>query len=206
MRYLVNFDCWSARNGLRCSFPGQWARRVALPFFTVAFIVMLFLTCAAFLPASAPQAVFPVINEKIYVYPVIDSSSIESFQGWPSEKPLQDILLDNFRKMHRAMVIELRQREKYGLYEIVEDSLLANVRLSFVINRFQLTKDTLTFPVHMTVQRMTDKTRGEFSIKSSGKYRAKSRPKSDVHYLDILLADFRRNFPYRKISGLFYRH
>jgi hypothetical protein len=52
---------------------------------------------------------------------------------------------------------------------------------------------------------LADKTERSFPISAFGMYRAKSRPKSPVHYLDILLADFRRSFPYRKMSGVFYR-
>jgi hypothetical protein len=177
--------------------------RIVLP---AALAAVLLFSCTKFFITSAPQAKFPVVNEKIFIYPIIDSSSIDSFPGWPSEKAMQTVLLDNFLKLHRAMVMEFRQREKYGLYETVEDSSKAGVRLSFVIGHYQFTKDTLTFPVRMTMHRLNGNISESILMTCSGKYRAKSRPKSDVHYLDILLADFQRYFPYRKISGLFYRH
>jgi hypothetical protein len=57
----------------------------------------------------------------------------------------------------------------------------------------------------MTVRRLGDNVERSFSMSASGRYRAKSKPKSPLHYLDILIADFRRNFPYETFSGVFYR-
>jgi hypothetical protein len=161
--------------------------------------------CIPAMRQGKSNAAFPVVNEKIFLYPVADSSSLELFKGWPSEKPLQEILLRHFRKLDAALLFEFRKREKYGLYEIVEDSLRSSVRVAFVVGKFRADKDELAFPVRMTVRRLSDNAARAFSFESSGMYRAKSRPKSDVHYLDLLLADFRRHFPFQKAAGIFYR-
>jgi hypothetical protein len=189
--------------------PGEEARRLSplsgILFFSMA-LVVLFSNCIPAIRQSArAKAAFPVMNEKVFLYPVVDSSSLEFFEGWPSEKPLQDILRRHFKKLDGALLARFRQREKYGLYEMVEDSLLSSVRVAFVVGKFQFKKDTLTFPVRMKTQRLTDKTERSFFFSAVGRYRAKSQPKSAVHYLDMLLADFRRNFPFEKMSGVFYR-
>ena len=145
------------------------------------------------------------MNEKVYLYPVVDSSSIEDFEGWPSEKPLQDIIRSQLRKLDGALLAHFRQREKYGLYEMVEDSLLSSVRVTFVIGRFKSDQDELEFPVRMNVRRLADAAERSFAMSAAGRYRAKSRPKTTLHYLNILLADFRRHFPYETLSGVFYR-
>jgi hypothetical protein len=169
-----------------------------------AIAVVIFCGCIPLTRQTARSAAFPAMNEKIFLYPVIDSTSLEQFEGWPTDKPIQDILLLHFRKLDAALLFNFRQHEKYGLYEMVEDSLLSSVRVSFVIGKFAFSKDVLAFPVRMTIRRYTDNLTRSFSCEATGIYRAKSLPKSPVHYLDILLGDFRRHFPYDKMSGVFY--
>jgi hypothetical protein len=184
-------------------------KRFVIPFGIVALCTTLVVSVSSCIPvirqSARAAAAFPVINEKIFLYPVIDSSSLQDFEGWPADKSLQDILRKHFRKLDLALLAHFRQREKYGLYEIVEDSLLSSVRIVFSIGKFQFKKDAMTFPVSMKALRLTDKTERSFSFSAVGRYRAKSRPKSQVHYLDILLSDFRRNFPFEKMSSVFYR-
>lgn len=181
---------------------------VGLAYPRVIYLVSIFMFFCGCIPQLRQQkrtAAFPVMNEKIYLHAVVDSSSLELFDGWPREKPLQDLLLGQLRKLDGALLAHFRQREKYGLYEIVEDSMLSSVRVTFVVGRFECKTDEITFPVRMTVRRQTDTAGRSFSASAVGKYRAKSRPKSDLHYIDILLADFRRNFPFELFSGVFYR-
>ena len=168
-------------------------------------IFVFFCGCIPPIRQQARIVAFPVMNEKIYLNPIVDSSSLELFEGWPSEKPLQNLLRGQLRKLDGALLAHFRQREKYGLYEMVEDSLLSSIRITFVLGRFESTTDEITFPVRMTVRRLTDTASRNFSARAVGRYRAKSRPKSEIHYLNILLADFRRHFPYELFSGVFYR-
>jgi hypothetical protein len=189
--------------------PPKKARRVSISFGIVVLcstIVVILSSCIPALRQSArATAAFPVMNEKIFLYPIVDSSSLQDFEGWPADKSLQDILRKHFQKLDRAILFHFRQREKYGLYEIVEDSLLSSVRIVFTLGKFQFKKDALTFPVSMKALRLTDKTQRSFSFNAVGRYRAKSRPKSQVHFLDILLSDFQRHFPFEKMSSVFYR-
>jgi hypothetical protein len=150
-------------------------------------------------------AAFPVMNEKMYLYPVIDSSSLENFEGWPAEKPLQNIVRSHLRKLDGALLVNFRQREKYGLYEMVEDSLLASVRITFIIGHYKFNQDELIFPVRMIARRLVDNAEYGFTVSATGRYRAKSRPKSSLHYLTILIADLRRYFPYDLFSSVFCR-
>jgi hypothetical protein len=49
------------------------------------------LLCVCIPPANsiARRPAFPVANEKVYLYPAIDSSLLSRFSGWPSEASLQ---------------------------------------------------------------------------------------------------------------------
>ncbi len=166
---------------------------------------MLLCACIPPLRQSVHEAAFPVINDRLFLYPVIDSSSIDSMEGWPTDKPLQDLLRRNFRKMDNTLFAEFRRCEKYGLYELTDDSGGSNVRVSFVIGRFRLNKDTLSFPLRMTAWNPANNKDYSLTIDGRGLYRAKSAPKSPFHYLDVILADARRYFPYHKLSGVFCR-
>ena len=162
--------------------------------------------CVAPLAKSLPRrAAFPAANEKIFISTAIDSSSLETFPGWPSEKNLQAPLISALKKLDSNMLVEFRRCEKYGLYELVDDSLLSSVRVSLVIGRYQFKKDTLTMPVRMTIEKPALKKNLTRTISAMGIYRAKTPPKSPLHYLDMLLADFCRNFPYSKAAEVFYR-
>jgi hypothetical protein len=189
--------------------PPKETRRVSPSFGIVVLCATLVAILSSCIPAlrqsTRATAAFPVMNEKIFLYPVVDSCSIQDFPGWPSDKSVQGILRKHFQKLDLALLAHFRQREKYGLYEIVEDSLLSSVRIVFTLGKFQFKKDAMTFPVSMKALRLTDKAERSFSFSAVGRYRAKSRPKSQVHYLDILLSDFRRHFPFEKMSAVFYR-
>lgn len=153
--------------------------------------------------AKRVRAVVPVSGEKIFICPIIDSSSLDTFEGWPAEKPYQMLLQKNYQHMYHTMVVEFRRSEKYGLYEIAEDSTQATTLLSFVIQHYSFKKDTLTLPVRMTIQQGTVKKTFPSAFTAYGIYRAHSRPESPFHYIDILLADFCRNFPYAQVVGIF---
>ncbi len=162
--------------------------------------------CACVPPAHslARRAEFPVLNEKIYLSPVIDSSSLDQFPGWPVDKTLETPLKRHFQKMDSSLFVEFRRSEKFGLYEMVDDSLSSGVAVTFVVKHFQFKKDTLLLPVHMKAEQWSTHRTYTQSLDGYGIYRAKSAPKSQLHYIDVLLADFCRNFPYKNAAGVFY--
>lgn len=188
--------------------------RISLKNFTGAmkkrFFICVLLCCviaggcvSSLQEAKRLKAVVPLSGEKIFIYPIIDSSSLDKFEGWPSEKPYQTLLQRNFLQMYRTMIVEFRRNEKYGLYEIVEDSTQSSTQLSFIVQRYSFKKDTLTLPVRMTIRQGTVKNAFPSVFIAYGIYKAHSRPKSPFHYIDILLADFCRNFPYKQVVGIF---
>lgn len=173
-------------------------------FSAVAFCcIMIIIRGPVFADTAKRSAAVSVSGEKIFICPIIDSSSLEKFEGWPSEKTDQALLLKNYQRMYRTMVVEFRRGEKYGLYEMAEDSTRATTMVSFAIQSYSFKKDTLTLPVRMTVRQKTDKKIHAEIFTGYGIYRAHSKPKSPFHYIDNLLADFRRNFPYKRAVGVF---
>ena len=159
--------------------------------------------CVSLLQEAHRGAAVPVSGEKIFMCPIIDSSSLDKFEGWPSEKPLQMLLQKNYQQMYHTMFVEFRRGEKYGLYEMVEDSSQSTVFISFVIQHYSFKKDTLTLPVRLSIRQGSVKKNFPELFTAYGIYKAQSRPKSPFHYINILLADFCRDFPYKRVVSVF---
>ena len=159
--------------------------------------------CVSSLQEAQHGAAVPVSGEKIFMCPIIDSSSLDKFEGWPSEKPLQMLLQKNYQQMYHNMFVEFRRGEKYGLYEMVEDSSQATAMISFFIQRYSFKKDTLTLPVSMSIRQGSVIKNYPSVFTAYGIYKAQSRPKSPFHYINFLLADFCRDFPYKRVVNVF---
>lgn len=171
---------------------------------TVAFCVAGIRCGSSLTPSHSAAAAIPVAGEKIFVGLPLDSSDINALDGWPDDKSSQNLLLVNYRTMYENLLVEFRRSEKFGLYEIVEDSLAATTVISPVLMRSSLNKDTLTLPVCLTVKQRGSKKIMARIVPARGVYRARSKPKSPFHFLDALLADFCRTFPYKSAVGAFY--
>jgi len=65
--------------------------------------------CVSSLQEAQHGAAVPVSGEKIFMCPIIDSSSLDKFEGWPSEKPLQMLLQKNYQQMYHNMFVEFRR-------------------------------------------------------------------------------------------------
>lgn len=163
-----------------------------------------------FLFVSVPQArrlpagVVSLANEKVYINPFVDSSCLQTFDGWPKEPSSQKLLAHHFQEFYKNLFAEFKRCEKFGFYEMVEDSSAATVRILLTIRPYSFTKDTLRFPVRIELRHTAGLDTYANTIEGTGVYRAKSKPKSQFHKLDYLLADFRRHFPYAKVARLFF--
>ena len=163
-----------------------------------------------FLFVSVPQArrlpagVVSLANEKVYINPFVDSSSLLTFEGWPKEPSSQKLLAHHFQDCCKNLFAEFKRCEKFGFYEMVEDSSAATVRILATIRPCSLAKDTLRVPVRIELRHATGLDTYDTTIGGTGVYRAKSKPKSQFHKLDYLLADFRRHFPYARVTALFF--
>jgi hypothetical protein len=151
-----------------------------------------------------PSGVVSLANEKVYLSPFTDSSGLQACEGWPKEPSSQKLLGRHFQDCYKNLFAEFKRCEKFGFYEMVEDSSAATVRVRLTIRPFSFARDTLRFPVRIELKHTTGLDTYSNTIEAAGLYRAKSKPKSPFHKLDYLLSDFRRHFPYDKVAALFY--
>jgi len=170
-------------------------------------VIIVVFVAAALATSFAKTAVPPMVslaNEKVFVGAFVDSSSLGTLAGWPADSLTQKLLLARFDDVRRSLIAEFRRCEKFGYYEMVDDSSAASVRLLLTLRPYSFVKDTLRLPVRVELRHRTGIDTYANTITALGVYRAASKPKSPVHYIDNLLADYRRHFPYRKLVSLFY--
>jgi hypothetical protein len=153
-----------------------------------------------------PAGVISLANEKVFINPFADSSNLQAFDGWPKDASSRKLLAHHFQDCYKNLFAEFKRCEKYGFYEMVEDSSAATVRIQLTVRPYSFAKDTLRFPVRIELRHTTGLDTYSNTIEGTGVYRAKSKPKSPFHRIDYLLADFRRHFPYAKVAALFYTH
>jgi hypothetical protein len=160
----------------------------------------------ALFPIARPQtaAIVSLANEKVFINPFTDSSSMQSLDGWPNDTASQELLLASFGRLYKNIFVEFKRCEKFGFYEMVDDSISATVRLQITIRPCSLNKDTLTLPMRIELRHRVGMDTYTNTIVASGIFRGKTKPKSAFHFLDNLLADYRRHFPCRKLAALFY--
>jgi hypothetical protein len=170
-------------------------------FFALAYCLLC--TTVAFC-RPRPAGVVSLANEKVYINPFVDSSSLQSCDGWPKEASSQKLLSHHFQDCYKNLFAEFKRCEKFGFYEMVEDSSAATVRIRMTVRPYSISKDTLHLPVRIELVHATGLDTYSNTIDGAGVYHVKSKPKSQFHKLDYLLADFRRHFPYAKVAGLFY--
>lgn len=151
-----------------------------------------------------PAGVVSLANEKVFINPFADSSGLQTFDGWPKDPSSQKLLSHHFLDCYKNLFAEFKRCEKFGFYEMVEDSSAATVRIRLTVRPYSFAKDTLRFPVRIELRHTTGLDTYSNTIEATGVYRAKSKPKSPFHKLDYLLADFRRHFPYAAFAALFY--
>ena len=172
---------------------------------TVSFIALCFVTMASFASARhRPAATVSLANEKVYITPFTDSSGLQTFNGWPKEPSSQKLLSRHFTDCYKNLFAEFKRCEKFGFYEMAEDSSAATVRIRLIVRPYSSDRDTLRLPVRIELNHASGLDTYTNTIEGMGVYRVKSKPKSPFHKLDYLLADFRRHFPYSKVTALFY--
>ncbi len=165
-------------------------------------VVFLFALALSAKPRTA--TVISLGNEKVYLSPIVDSSSLQSLEGWPKDSQTARLLLSHFDELHDNLIAEFRRCEKFGYYEMVDDSAAATVRIQLVTLPYSFVKDTLTIPVRVEIHHRTGIDTFTRTVRASGIYRPASKPESPLAYVDNLLADYRRYFPYRTLVALFY--
>ncbi|MCX7725551.1 MAG: hypothetical protein N2053_01750 [Chitinispirillaceae bacterium] len=170
-------------------------------------ISFLFLRCIP--PSSDNIYITPTISveyEKLSLSPLISEAKFETLPEWPKEIDKQKILLETFDEIWFKLLTEFRRCEKYGLYTMVSDKENPTIRISIIISSVDFTKDTLSMPIRLVVERLRDNQQFVFTIPAIAVMNSPEKKKNFFHYYGKLLADYKRRFPYKEIVSFFYGH
>lgn len=170
--------------------------------------LLLLLTCAPFLSTTTyVAATIPVVEERLSLSPLISEANIEALPNWPTDPALQKILLQNFSEIWIRLYAEFRRCQKYGLYTMVADNDNPTIRISVAIISASMANDSLYLPVRLLVERLWDDQRFIYALPASAPVeQAEKLQSSPFHTYGLLLANYRRFFPYRLIVSFFYEH
>jgi hypothetical protein len=168
-------------------------------------MLILFFFCAGSRKHSGIEATIPVENERLYIAPLINQTGIEKLNGWPQNGLEQNTLLKNFTLIWKQLKSELQRCEKYGYYTVVENDQHPTVRLSVTLDKIELTSDSLFIPVNMQVEQIPTAKFLLYTIPTSSPVPHKiSSDQQSYVWLESILSEYRRLFPYKFVVSFFY--
>jgi hypothetical protein len=169
------------------------------------FLIFLLCLCSIHSKRQTPtaEAVIPVAYQRLYLSPLISNASLEKLDGWPKDPALQSILLKNMTEIWLRLQSEFRRCEKLGFYEMVDDTRNPSIRISVTLQSAIIANDTLQIPVQLQAERLPDGQKYIYTLQVAGHSK---KDEHSIHYLAQLLADYKRNFPYKMLVSFFYPH
>jgi hypothetical protein len=167
-------------------------------------VFILFFYCASSRTRGV-QATIPVENERIYIAPLINQTGIEKMKKWPQNYTEQNSLLKNFTLIWKQLKSELQRCEKYGYYTVVDNDEHPTVRISITLDKIELTSDSLLIPVNMQVEHIPSAKFLLYTVPTSSPVQQKvSSDHSSYIWLESILSEYRRLFPYKFVVSFFY--
>lgn len=146
--------------------------------------------------------IIPAAYERLYIAPIVSEANLEGLSGWPKDAATQQNLVNYILEIRKKLKQEFIRCEKYGYYEIVEDtSSYPTMRISVTLLSATLQNDSLRIPVNMQVERIPD---GQKFIYSLPAFSTTPKTADRVHFLGSLLYNYKRQFPYKELVSFFY--
>ncbi|HEX2959490.1 MAG TPA: hypothetical protein VHO70_21830 [Chitinispirillaceae bacterium] len=167
--------------------------------------LFLLLFCSSSRKSRSIEAAIPVENERIYIAPLINQTGIEKIKVWPQNYNEQNSLLKNFTFIWKQLKSELQRCEKFGYYTVVDNDEHPTVRISITLDKIVLTSDSLLIPVNMKVEHIPTAKFFMFTLPTASPTPQKiSADQPSIIWLESILSEYRRLFPYKFIAGFFY--
>jgi hypothetical protein len=146
-----------------------------------------------------------VEHEKLYLAPIDAEGVLSTCTGWPADKGLRELLLDNIRGIRANLIDELKRSQKYGLYTVVDSLHAPTVTIELAIVSRDRRGDTLFLPLEARVRHAAAGKTFTREIRAFGVVPSDSSSRLPAYqWLGHALADYRRRFPHRRFVGEFY--
>lgn len=151
------------------------------------------------------EATIPVENERIYIAPLINQTGIEKMQGWPENYYEQNALLKNLTLIWKRLKSELQRCEKFGYYTVVDNDEHPTVRVSITLDKIEVTPDSLLIPVNMQIEHIPTTKFLLYTVPTASSVPLKnSSDLTSYAWLQSILSEYRRIFPYKFVVSFFY--
>lgn len=164
-------------------------------------VTLLFFFCIRQQTKVEPS-IIPAAFERLYLAPIISDAELEHIEGWPEDAATKQALVKNITEIRQKLKEEFVKYEKYGYYEMVDDtSNYPTMRISVTLMKATLHNDTLRMPVNLQVERIPD---GQNFVFSMPAFSTAPKSGNSDNYLGILLLNYKRKFPYKELVSFFY--
>ena len=170
-------------------------------------VALVLLQCTSHTRKHSGEPIIPVTYERVLLSPIISEADLEQFPGWPQDPKSQKVLLKQITQIWSRLHAEFLHKEKLGQYTMVSEAGGPSVRISIKLLPYEYSQDTFRMPVRMQAHFLPDGKNFIYTIPAAGSIgTADSGGRTSFHNIGLLLADYRRNFPYKAIVSFYYPH
>jgi hypothetical protein len=169
-----------------------------------ALFILTFLFFCAGPPKYLPPEV-PAGYSTIYVEPFRNMSTIELSKGFPRDSVRIQVIFQEIEMAHKNMVREISLQGKRGGYRVTEDIRdFPTIIVTPVLMPYKQDGRNLELPIFLKIADKEKGTEYKFNFEIKVSYPRPEVTDNSYHYWGVMLAEWRRNFPYKKIAALFY--
>ncbi len=146
-----------------------------------------------------------IAHEKVFLFPLADSTGLfASVQEGAGYDALRDDQVALKKNLDTVLLIEMRRCEKFGYYQMVDDSSSASVHMQLLLKQPQYKRDSLFVVVECSVQRKGVGVTDTFTVVASCLIPRKQNSDSREISTGKNIISFVYYFPAKKIAGHFY--
>lgn len=139
-------------------------------------------------------------NEKIYIAPIVNNAQFEFLPGWPNDPIKEKLILDRIASIELHLKDSLKQADCIDTFFVDEITSHPSLRVSVIIQSASLKKDTLSMPLLIEIERISDGMIKEYRI-SSFAFVSDYNFQNPL-YFEQLFTNYLINFPYSSVINL----
>ena len=173
-------------------------------FLVAMILISFFCRCGSGRKVQKPMTI-DITHQSVYLKPIMGLDVLRSSSFWPQERSVENVLLDYVRQVWKELLIEFRRCEKYGLYSMIDSTGTPTVIVTVKVVSSRIRNDSLIIPLEIKTVNKSNKKSYTLTVDACGSVKGNSSEKADAaYYLGAVFADYKRNFPYKKVVSSFY--
>ncbi len=141
-----------------------------------------------------------VSNEKVYIAPIVNNAQFEFLPGWPNNPGKEKMILNRVASIELHLKDSLKKADCIDTFFVDEIASHPSLRISVIIQSASFQNDTLSIPLLIEIERISDGMIKEYRIDSHAF--ANSNNLLNPSYFEQLFTNYLINFPYSAIINL----